>query len=259
MERESRRNLIFLVILLVLLAPGAVILFTKKLKTGEGILQKPESGLYQAAFVDPLPQASNIVRVAPKKTRLWTAEVTSDRKPADLFTIAQPDGSRIPLVTENRSVQVAQVQVEGRRLKMVLLLWDPSITNVTARNFQCVLTIKKYPKTFLQEKVISLEPVEVPLEIYHDLQDVGYVLPPRLIHRAVVQWDLPDSPGSTMPSTFPAASRPASPDETSPAETLPAATLPAADAMPSAWTGELELTLSAPRDVVDTVTFSVGP
>lgn len=245
MNRETKRNLIFVVILLALLLPGAIILFNKKMGPDSRIMYLPESAPHEAAFIDPLMTADRIVRVAPELTRQWTADVTTDLRPAQIALRPVADGTMMPLVTENRAVQVAQIRPHGNELDLVLLVWDPAFENPSADNFFCAITLPQANSHPLLGKITSVQPLELPKNVYHDLQNVGYVRPPQVIYRVDVQWVLSPASGPV-------------PSATSGPTSVPATTLPAA-ALPATWSGPVELSVSMLNGAGDTARFSIEP
>jgi LPXTG-motif cell wall-anchored protein len=204
MSGETRNNLIFLVGLLILMAPGAIILFNKKSEPGARPVGAPDPVRTTTAYMDPYP-ADSVERLAPLRTLQWVDELAVADLPGELGSrIAHPVPSTAPTLLAPKfkgsgnvgaaggfkeillGPVAAQVISEGRWFQAVsrgtrpdgstwfrLIIWDedadPARGKLTAE-------ADGSPVELASAKVIAM-----PREIRHNLQDAGLVLPPERV------------------------------------------------------------------------------
>lgn len=209
MTKETRNNLIFLVVLLALLLPGGVILFKKKSQPGERPIGSPDPVRQTTAYMDPYPGESTR-RLAPLVTLQWVGAVALNgvegRRVGGteeaVVTQARPArggsgnvGSASPFGEIASGSAEAQVMSAGRWFQVVsrgevpspwvrVIVWDEDVDPAKG-----TLSGKLDGKP----AEIKATVMAVPKQVRHDLQDAGYVLPPE----RVVVVDVPGS-GSVL-------------------------------------------------------------
>ncbi len=199
MTKETRANLIFVAVLIVLLLPGAIILVNKKMQPGEkGLFYLPTARPHQAAYNDPLHKPGE-ERVVPPEAISWLNEISasqtrdgaktlrgkiSDKRVFELLTINQPDDSITPDTVPF----------------LITAHWQ---TQATPNLKACKLVLERKVAGSSKPATYPLQPIEtrtvaVPDQVLEALRDLHYVVPPRQI--IIVTWDWPvdESPDSLV-------------------------------------------------------------
>lgn len=165
MQKESRANLIFFSILVILIAPGFVILMKKKLSGSSEPAHLPPLVPHEAAYIQPEPIPPRAPRIEPPEVRAWVTKLLHDRINPTLSLVRDPNTDS-PIVGNRFTTQLVYVNQD----KLAFLIWSTHVTsvNVSADGLN----------------VLSTDPVawiEVPTHIRHSLQKVGYINPPERI------------------------------------------------------------------------------
>lgn len=170
MRRETRINLIVLVVILVLVAPGGVRLFMKKLQPGANTMDFREPVRTSLVYMDPIKSPPQIRRTIPRGVAEWIA--TRNRAVIDVgggMRLVEAGTERRPILSESRRLQLVQWRddPQGSTRLLYLLLWE-SIPgdDVTLRGDRDGATIQRQQRTPL------------PAPIRKELRDAGYVQPP---------------------------------------------------------------------------------
>lgn len=79
MSRETRWNLVFLVVIVALVLPGGIKLFMKKLDPDEPAMYLPTPLRAEVAYLDPHPQWRGVKRVVPDEVGSWVRSLARDR------------------------------------------------------------------------------------------------------------------------------------------------------------------------------------
>jgi hypothetical protein len=196
MKREVRNNLIFLGVLLVLMAPGAVILFNKKSTPGERPIGSPDPVRQTTAYMDPYPPETT-ERLAPVKTLQWIGGVATEGFPGNRLTrptespaVNAPSqasrgsgnvGSASPFERAMVGSTQAQVMSRGRWFQVIarggglvrVIIWDQDADPAKGR--LAALADGE------DSEIVATTRKPLPKDIRHDLQSVGFVLPPEWI------------------------------------------------------------------------------
>ena len=161
MTRETRFNLIFLAIFLAVSLPGAVMLVKKKMRPGAtpAPLSRPDPVRRELPYMAPQVTSDRVARYVPPLTRQWLIDI--DRSRGGSGEILLRD--RQPVVSDDRSLQVFNVA----KSTITLILWEPIQDPVVEVDSQSV------------EK--QLHWAEVPPAVRAELQDGGFVDPPKAI------------------------------------------------------------------------------
>jgi len=128
--RETRSNLIVLSILIVLLAPGMVILFIKKLDPQARKMYLPDPVGDRIAYMSPLETPPGKRRVIPPMTAGFVRDVASrhmNPSGVDLAVALRGALSALPVVSDGSSIELASVNITPDVLELGLMLWDQKI------------------------------------------------------------------------------------------------------------------------------------
>lgn len=179
MTRETRANLIFLVIFLAISLPGAVILFKKKLDPAERAMYLPEPVRHQIPYMAPYMAADHVQRVVPEKTAAFVRLITES-----------PEQTPVGQISEARSFEVIQTQIiPGQPLKV--LIWDQRIDLERPVLIEVGTGSDKLGPVRARVTPISLE-----ASIRRELQDLGYVRPPEQVVMALADFPQQGDPVS---------------------------------------------------------------
>jgi hypothetical protein len=167
MTKEAKSNFIVLAVIVAIMLPGAVILFRKKLEPTARRMYMPDPVISSTAWCDPIPP-EGLKRIVPAKSAAWFAGEA--RRAYGVVEPAGWAGDRPdPVMSTGRWVQM--ISVEGDLVRVAI--WDERATgaNLTAAGGE----------------VVRSEAVPMPKDVRHDLQDVGFVLPPERVLFAEVR------------------------------------------------------------------------
>ncbi|HEX8342320.1 MAG TPA: hypothetical protein VF624_15560, partial [Tepidisphaeraceae bacterium] len=120
MSRELRLNLIFLVILLMLMAPGFYILMRKRLADTDRRADLPHPPPHSVAYVQPGPVPPHLPRVEPSAAKVWVSRLVRDRFGAEMF---RAEGN-VPCISGDHRAQLTYFAADAGRLRLQLLLWQ---------------------------------------------------------------------------------------------------------------------------------------
>ena len=167
MTRESRSNLIFLVVLLAASLPGMFLLGRKALRGEGGLNASPPSRNVNTPYLHPVSVDAETVRTVPPRTLLFVDEVSQGfvDRPADRPIGA--GGRPLPVVSDGRHFEVLFADGET----IALLLWHHA--RGPAEVDEIAATVGG-----TSAEVVRIEPVEVPEDVREELQGYGYPRPP---------------------------------------------------------------------------------
>src|SRR5690242_16988642 len=114
MRRETRANLLFLVIFLIVSVPGAVILFKKKMDPAAPPLFMPDYVKTKLPYMAPQRTPDSVVRYVPELTGQWVQQLTK----AHGITSVLMRG-HVPVESDDRIVQL----IDLNRDQLALLIW----------------------------------------------------------------------------------------------------------------------------------------
>jgi len=125
MSRETRLNLIFLAVILVLLLPGAILLWRKSIAPDAPRRDLPDAVPTTVTFMDPQPVPPGMRRVAPPKTMQWFAQIVRERAGHQAITdLTDSDG--LPLMSDDKTFQLAAVREAPPATRLWFVFWDPA-------------------------------------------------------------------------------------------------------------------------------------
>ncbi len=218
--RESRTNLIFLVILLALSVPGMVLLVGKAWRGEGGLNASPPAAKIKTPYLNPVGTASGVVRVVPPETGDFVESLAQRFLGSSVLRRLGAGGRPRPVMSQGLNLELIGRDDDG----LTLLLWlhadgvdASSITlgGVEARVLD-VVDVPKAVRTELQKGPLTASGSGFS----------GYAAPPRQVvvfHVATrddvdianITWrrgdreeadiiDLTDLPASTLPDAEPA-------------------------------------------------------
>lgn len=184
MRNESRANIIFFVVLLVLILPGFVILMRKKLSGPTDPVHLPPLVPHQAAYIQPEPVPPRAPRIEPPVVRAWVERELHDRVDPNA-TLARDRTGAGAVVSDRFVTQL----VHASDRQIVLLVWsadtDPRTVKISTDSIE--ESDVEVTRTF----------IDVPKDIRHALQDVGYTNPPERIEWVQIALSRPLPTGKT--------------------------------------------------------------
>jgi hypothetical protein len=183
MRKESRANVIFFLVVLVLIAPGFVILMRKKLAGPTDPAHLPTMIPHQAAYIQPDPIPPRAPRVEPPEVRAWVTRQLHDRFDPNASVLRDDTGAGA-VVSDAYATQL--VHVDDQRL--ILLVWSADVERVSLGT------------QGEEADIATVEPawIDVTRDIRHTLQRVGYTDPPERIAWVDVPLDRPLARGSDL-------------------------------------------------------------
>lgn len=189
MTREVRINLIFIGALVLLLAPGFVFLMKKKLSDTSGRSNfMPEAAPYRIAYIQPLP-APPVPRKQPKLVRDWVTRLAVEHFGEEVGESGRRPFATNPFVSDRFVTEcVGTFPLDGRQ-RVVLLQWEDNVNLSTTPS--TAVRVFDENDVGVDCQTAAVERVDVPPDVRHALQDVGYVDPP--VH---VWWIAADKPAS---------------------------------------------------------------
>ena len=195
MRRETRFNLIFLIVFILVALPGAVILFRKKMDPTAHRLDQPDPVLHRLPYMVPPPAPPDIKWIVPDKTQAWVESLTA---PAPTLSSGPPGPQWEPVISPDHLLQVLSVAPAPVETAIVLLFWTDMGAGSPAPELFSV-TVDKTGKA----RVAEVKSVELPREVRRELVMGGFVRPPQsvMVLTVVVQ-GLPESGAHRIELTY---------------------------------------------------------
>jgi hypothetical protein len=201
MTRETRLNVVFLVLFLAASVPGGVMLFLKKLDPAEAPMYLPKPVRKTLAAVDPTPAPPQVERVIGPVTVRWLdrasmlSAVQGGGATGERSRISPGDPLRASevLTSVRRSFQLLRRGWNGDRLLIEAMIWDPSLF-VAGPDENPYVTLDGPKIDASSGTVVSSEVVDVPLDVRRELQSLGFVDPPAKVRMMTVAFDSPPRP-----------------------------------------------------------------
>lgn len=199
-QRETRINLIFLSVFLVLAAPGAVILVRKTLKNGGNRMSQPDAVVDRMPFMTPPPTPDRIKWIAPDLTMQWLREFQEGRLPAS----STPPGPKWePVISEDHALQLMDSAKTDAGWRVALLLWQaPSFP---AKEMFKLKIPARPDQTFT---ITRADAADIPQAVRRELVTLGFTRPPQQV--VWIEASTSNlSPGDQIELDYPGASGPA--------------------------------------------------
>jgi hypothetical protein len=177
MTRETRYNLIFLVVILAILIPGGIKLFRKKLDPNATMMYLPDPVAVESAYIDSDQSNPRTKRIVPPVTSGWISQFTEQQWPEGLpwSSVVRHRG----IVSQKRTFEAAASSDADGRRHAGLVLWNDKAVDILA-SVRATWGGK-------EAKVTPGAVVSVPKDVRHELQSLGYVRPPESIAWVMVE------------------------------------------------------------------------
>lgn len=157
MTSEARKNWIFLCILLVLLLPGAVLMFVRKLQPTDRPMFTGDPVRRTVAYMDPESIPPGMRRVKPMRTSEFVEALVRERVGDAAATRPKADDG-LPLMSSRRGIEVAAIN--GSRAW--LIVWNP-----------------ERPVSFVGANEVDRAAVALPRLVREELGANGILRPPH--------------------------------------------------------------------------------
>lgn len=190
MTRETRLNLWFLAIFLVISLPGAVILFIKKLDPAASRMDEPDAVQTQLPYMAPAPAPPETRWMVPPVTHRWLAELTQQKTGGPIVSAVPPGPEWEPVISADHHLQIMSVHAESGSIHLALIIWDSRSSDDPNR---LKLSMHVGGRD-LPTLAVRTESVEIPAPVRHELVNLGYAHPP-----AQVEWIACDAQGTIDP------------------------------------------------------------
>jgi hypothetical protein len=190
LDKETRFNLIFLVALLLISAPGVVLLIGKQLKPGARRLADPPYVRRTEAYNNPLPASSASVRVAPPITAAWVEAVTIEQLGHPALRHQAAGGRREPIMSEGRRFELLGLDRDGDGATLALLGW---LAELGRGDVQAIDAEAECLGILEGVEVVQLD---VPPDVIKELKGIGFVTPPTRVGLTRLRFTLAAKPGS---------------------------------------------------------------
>ena len=171
MKGETRANLIFILLLIPVLAPGAIILARKSYDTGTAPLAAPPATRAEYAYNDPWQRPPGQMRIVPEKTGRFVAEQARQR-----FAVREQGQAHWfkQVISSARGFEVLAAANEGDgTVRLGVLSWNPVLTEAAAA---ARWTLDGRPLAYR-----GFEAVDLPEPLRQELVKIGFVRPPKQV------------------------------------------------------------------------------
>jgi hypothetical protein len=180
------------IILIALIAPGAYILLSKKLRGTSEPNYMPDPRHTTAAFNQPLPVPPGLPRVEPPEVRLWVSNLLQDR--IHPKAAIPRDAERSPIMSDTFRTQFLQwVPATEKSATVWLMVWDDR-ASITASQ----PTIQIYQPAAATASSRNVSQIDVTQTVRDALQRVGYVNPPTRVW--LIEANYESTPTAPSPS-----------------------------------------------------------
>ena len=186
MRRDTRANLLFLLIFLGLILPGAVIVFKKRLNGTAPPLGMPDFVRKRLPYMVPLPTPDDqVLRVVPPLTGEWVSQLARERAGGAEVLTRGP----VPITSSDRIVQMVAMRDEAAAGTAVYLLaWEGGYGEEAAR-YRVTATVGDGEA--VTGRVVSATAIPMPTPVKRELMDGGYIKPSANVTWIEVRFDAP--------------------------------------------------------------------
>ncbi len=196
-KRETRANLSFLLLFLVISLPGAVLLFRKKLDPSSPRLDQPDPVVQALPFMVPPPTPPGVRWMVPPKTQAWLTEANRVRTGTGQMqssVVAGPDWE--PVISPDHHLQVTAVVPKPPGAELDLVLWNvpkpPAAGDLSVKYQEAGSSAES------SAELINVEPVRVPQDVRKELVAYGFTRPPTEVTWLKVRVAASPTVGSDM-------------------------------------------------------------
>lgn len=169
-SKESRANLIFVALFVLISIPGLIMLVRKKMDPERGPMWMPPAMYSGLVYIDTIDAPPNIKRFVPARTAAWVRDLVRERFGPAAPPTSVVDGDDQPVMSEDRLAQLVGVETRDGKTRIAVLFW-----NLPRESTPTSIQILR-DDTPLTDTIT--ESIEVPQEIKRDLQESGIPAPP---------------------------------------------------------------------------------
>lgn len=187
-KRETRANVIFIVVLLAATVPGGIIVFKRKLDPSAPTNALPESRRTNLVYISPM-DAPELQRYVPELTGRWVEQLAADH---GYSHVAMED--ELPIVSSRRGVQWIGVKSTESGKDAALVVWDDAVRSAD----EVVVSANGADGSAL--KIKEFDRIPIPENVRKELVYGGFPKPPKEVAWVVVS--LPDSLGNANMRTL---------------------------------------------------------
>lgn len=193
MSREAKLNAIFLLAILLLSLPGVIILVRKKLDPDARYMAEAPYIRRTEVYNNPVDAGTRSIRVVPPVTSGWVSELTNEHLGSAPLRREAPGGRVEPILSAGRHFEflAAPEDAGGRTIALLAWLDDFGAGRVASVDADAEGGLLGE----LQE--VSIQEIAVPPKVVDELQDGGFVVPPRRVAIVRLQFAAPTTPGIT--------------------------------------------------------------
>lgn len=175
MRRETRANLWFLVVFLVLILPGGILLFRKKLNPSASRMDQPDQVNRQLPYMTPPPYPPGMKWIVPPLTRRWLAGLAREKAGSDGLLSAVPPGPEWePVISGDHLLQVVSLTRGASSQGISLILWNGSLP-IAPSAYDVTLGSPPHES---RATVNRVERVVIPAEVRREWVSLGFDHPP---------------------------------------------------------------------------------
>jgi hypothetical protein len=180
LKRETRLNLWFLGIFLVVSLPGAVILFIKKLDPGASRMDTPDAVLAQLPYMAPTPAPPETRWMVPPKTRQWLADLTQQNTGGPMASAVAEGPEWEPVISSDHLLQLmSHRRIRPKTEAYSLLLWGE---RMPANAAQMAVRLSAPAKDEVFEGTVkSAHATAIPADVRKELVQLGFDHPPMRV------------------------------------------------------------------------------
>ena len=181
MKRETRTNVIFLVVLLALTLPGAVMMFVRKLQPNQRMNYEPQGIRLTEAYNNPQTATSSAIRQFPPKTLAWTAASYAAESGRPPLRYVAAGGREQPVISQGRRFELLGYAppAGGGPATLDVLFWS----NDFAAGDAAITGRASFADAAAARPVASAtaRTLVVPEAVVQELLDEGFSKPPRRV------------------------------------------------------------------------------
>jgi hypothetical protein len=172
-RHETRINLIFLTVFLILAIPGAVMLVRKTLKAGGNRMSQPDAIVDRMPFMTPPPTPVGMKWIAPDLTVQWLRDFLEGRMP---ISSAPPGPKWEPVISEDHALQLMDASQAGDSWHLSMVLWQaPAFPN---KDMFKLAAPNRAGQTF---EITRADAADIPQAVRRELVSLGFTRPPQQV------------------------------------------------------------------------------
>jgi hypothetical protein len=182
-RRETRFNLVFLLVFLGVSLPGAVILFRKKLDPSASRMDQPDAVVRQLPYMTPLPAPPDMRWMVPPRTFQWLDNLTQQKTGSAMVSVLGPGPEWEPVISSDHLVQLMAVVPGAASERYSFVVWTEQALPTGG-----ILVHRGGSAADSDGRVTNSEPMALPQDLRRELVALGFAHPPKTIAWADVSF-----------------------------------------------------------------------